>query len=196
MPEQDLDYVEQMYRSADDPWRISTGRYEERKREILLACLPERRYQRIFEPGCAAGELTAQLIRRGEHVVAADVSERAVKLAQDRVPSADVRCLHTPQAWPEGRFDLIVLSEFGYYLPAEHWRLLIQRTVESLAEPWTVIACHWKHAFDRRLNETDWLHDELAAALPGRTVTRLEDEDFRLDVWSSVTPSLAERDDR
>lgn len=196
MTEQDLDYVEQMYESGDDPWRISTGWYEERKRDLLLAALPQRRYRRGFEPACAAGELTARLAERVDALVAVDVSRRAVELTRDRVPSVEARRMQVPQDWPEGRFDLIVLSEFGYFLPPACWRRLAARVADSLDRDWTVVACHWKHAFPERLSGTDELHETLAAALPGRSVSRLDDEDFRLDVWGAPGRSLAARDDR
>lgn len=196
MTEQDLDYVRQMYESGDDPWRISTGRYERRKRELLLASLPEDRYQRAFEPACASGALTGLLQPRCDILLAADVAERAVELTRLRVPDAEVVQLQVPQDWPGGQFDLIVLSEFGYYLPTADWAQLVTRVAESLAQSWTVVACHWRHPFAERLISTDELHAELAAALPGRLVTTIEDEDFRLEVWANSGSSLAERDDR
>ena len=196
MTEQDLDYVEQMYAASDDPWRIETGFYEARRLEILLACLPQSRFRRGFEPACASGRLTERLASRCDELLAADVSAQAVALTRTRVPNASVQQLQLPQDWPSGRFDLVVLSEFGYYLPRSEWLTVLERTRASLAPDWTVLACHWKHPFPKRLTETEWLHEQVAVELPGRLVLRLDDEDFRLDIFSSAPTTVAQRDDR
>ena len=59
-------YVEPLYRQDADPWRVRQRWYEERKRALLLASLPQRRYRHAYEPGCGNGELTAELARRCE----------------------------------------------------------------------------------------------------------------------------------
>lgn len=194
--EQDLAYVETMYASGDDPWRIDTGFYEQRRIELIRAGLPRPRFTRAFEPACASGRLTERLVDRCQELIAADISPRAVELTRSRVPAADVRQLGIPADWPDGRFDLIVLSEFGYYLPPADWKRVVERTRQSLADDWVVLACHWKHPFAERLNPTDWLHAHLAAALPGRRISHLDDEDFALDIWSSAPDSVAHRDNR
>ena len=69
-------YFDEMYATADDPWRLSTRWYDQRKYAITLALLPNRRYRHAFEPGCSIGTLTALLLLRCDHVTAVDVAMR------------------------------------------------------------------------------------------------------------------------
>ena len=55
---------ERVYRDDPDPWRFATSAYEQRRYDITIACLPEARYRRAFEPACAIGELTRRLAVR------------------------------------------------------------------------------------------------------------------------------------
>jgi hypothetical protein len=192
-------YLAGMYATGEDPWRISDGFYEHRKRQIVLSCLPEPNYAEAFEPGCANGELSVLLAGRCRRLLSVDIAEPAVQRAAVRLagwPRARVRRMAVPGEWPGQRFDLVVLSEFGYYLSWPDWQAVVARTAESLTENWTVLACHWRPDFPQRLVATDALHDELASRLPGRQVLRLEDEDFRLDVFSSHSESVAGREGR
>lgn len=192
-------YVAQMYASEVDPWRISEGFYEHRKRQIVLDCLPEPRYRHAFEPACANGELSVLLAERCDRLLACDIAEPAVRRTAERLadrPGARAAQLAVPAQWPDERFDLVLLSEFGYYLSWPDWQAVVARTAASLTGNWTVLACHWRPDFPERLVGTDALHDELATRLPGRQVLRLEDEDFRLDVFSGRPDSVAARDGR
>jgi len=54
-------YFVRMYATDPDPWGFDSSWYEQRKYALTLAALPERRYERAVEPGCANGALTALL---------------------------------------------------------------------------------------------------------------------------------------
>ena len=71
-------YFDAMYGASDDPYAVRTRWYEERKRAVLMASLPRRRYLNAFEPGCGAAELTLQLAERCDSLLASDFSEAAV----------------------------------------------------------------------------------------------------------------------
>ena len=77
-------YFDELYRHSDDPWKLREGWYESRKRSLTLALLPRPRYRNAFEPGCANGELTLELAKRCDMLLAADLHERAVELARER----------------------------------------------------------------------------------------------------------------
>ncbi len=138
--------LDRLHTEQPDPWGAETRWYEERKRSLLLAALPRRRFTRALEVGCSTGVLAMALSGRVDFLVAVDSSAAAVSTARDRLPaSVDVRLLAVPQSWPEGRFDLVVVSEVGYFLsPAELDDLV--RRVASCLEPAGVVAlCHWRH---------------------------------------------------
>lgn len=199
----DLQYLQTLYDSGDDPWQISVGFYEHRKRCLLLESLTQQRYARAFEPGCASGELTAALAQRCDSVLAADANADAVRITADRlagVPSVQVRQLIVPAQWPtETEFDLIVLSEIGYFMALQAWRELAAVATETLAATGTIVACHWRHAFAERRSQTPDLHDVLArscAQAEVRHCLQLQDEDFLLDVWTRSAMSPARREQR
>lgn len=205
------EYVHAMYAASDDPWQIGTGFYERRKREIVLACLPQQRFRSAFEPGCGTGELTLPLAERCDRVLAADMVPRAVQLARQRFGSScessvqaggsydkageggvEIRQLGLPD-WPsDRRFDLVVLSELGYFISPSDWQNAIGRMAETLLEPWTVVACHWTRPFAERLQSTDDIHAVIGERLPGSRLLLLRDADFRLEVWSSLRSVWAE----
>jgi len=99
-----LQYFDGLYAQSDDPWLLRERWYERRKRALTLAMLPDERYVRAFEPGCANGELTAALAPRCGALLAADLSEEAVALARRRV--AHLSHVHVerravPDDWPD-----------------------------------------------------------------------------------------------
>lgn len=186
----ELDYFDRMYTGGDDPWRIEQSWYEDRKRAVLLGCLPRSTFRNAFEPGCAGGRLTVELAPRCERLLAVDAHPRAVELTRSRVaaqPNVDVGRLVVPDEWPAGKtFDLVVLSEFGYFMEPPSWRELAERLAPSLAGDGTVVACHWRHPFAERRAESIDLHEVLHAALNPSRRTHLVDADFVLDVWSAT----------
>src|SRR5258708_36718270 len=145
-------YFDELYKSSDDPWPLREGWYERRKRVLRLALRPSPRYRFAFEPGCANGELTAELATRCDVLPAADLHETAVRLARERVagmPQVRVEQRTVPGEWPTGAgpFDLIVISELAYYLGAADLEMLAARIAASLTPDGTLLACHWRRPF-------------------------------------------------
>lgn len=189
-PATDPRYFEALYAAADDPWGLEDRFYERRKRAMILASLPRERFGRVFEPGCAIGLLTAQVAERADEVVAWDVVPAAARQAAGRVALAGNVIVETrgiPSDWPDGAFDLIVLSEVGYYSP--DLVVLKSRIDGSLASDGVVLACHWRHPAPDHPQTADAVHAAIGAGLH-RVVEHVED-DFLLDVWSRSPISVA-----
>ncbi|MEU0135726.1 class I SAM-dependent methyltransferase [Streptomyces sp. NPDC006296] len=141
-------YFEDMYRTVSDPWHLTERWYERRKYDLTLAALPRPRYRRAFEPACSVGELTSRLAERCDSVVACDRVRSATDTAAHRnraQPHVEIRHLTLPGQWPEGTFDLIVLSELLYYFDHAELTDLLNRAVSALEEDGTLIAVHWNH---------------------------------------------------
>jgi SAM-dependent methyltransferase len=185
-------HFDHIYADTDDPWEFSTRFYEQRKRDLLGAALPAARFSRVFEPGCSTGLLTEALARRCDQVVACDAAARPVALARQRTADLDnvtVTKMAVPAEWPDGTFDLIVLSEIGYY--CDDLERLARAARDSLAADGVVVACHWRHrAVDHR-HPAGAVHDALGVGLH-RIVQHTED-DFLLDVCSTNAQSVAQR---
>ena len=141
-------YFDAMFGQSDDPWKFQTRWYERRKRALTLACLSRERYASGFEPCCANGELSAELATRCDRLLVSDGVDKAVELARQRLQAhanVAVRKAWLPQEWPAEKFDLIVLSEFLFYLQPEVLQDIALRAQASLLPGGVILACHWRH---------------------------------------------------
>lgn len=175
-------YFEELYRTDPDPWGLDAAPYEHRKRALTLASLPSPRYRRVFEPACARGRITELLVDRCREVVAMDPVQSALDVLDGR-RLAHVTTVRgaVPHDWPEGSFDLVVLSELLYFLTPEERAACARRTVESLRPGGHVLAVHWRHDFAEAASRPEDAHLDLHATDLRTLVSHLED-DFRLDV--------------
>jgi SAM-dependent methyltransferase len=130
--------------------------------------------------GCSIGVLTAELASRCGHLRALDASSAALELARPRVPGP-VELIHgsVPGDWPHGRYDLVVLSEVGYYLDHADLDRLLDLIDRDLAPDGVVVACHWRHPVADYPLSGDEVHRALER---WPRLSRVEEEDFLLDV--------------
>lgn len=193
----DARYFADLFAASDDPWAFRTRWYEKRKRELVMASLPRQFYERIFEPACANGELSAALAERCTELVCHDLDGTAVALARQRLGglrNVQVGQGRLPGDWPGGSFDLIVLGEIGYYLDPEQWLQVIEQAVASLGEDGGLLACHWLHPIDGCPQNGRQVHALLEERLPLYRVLRHEEADFLLEYWS-CQPSVIDLDE-
>jgi hypothetical protein len=109
--------------------------------------------------------------------------------------NVDVRRLRVPEEWPDGHFDLVVLSEVGYYLSSGDLHRLVERTAASLEPGGAVLACHWRHHVADYPTTGDAVHRVIDGHPALVTAVRHEEEDFLLDVWTrGAVPSVARRE--
>lgn len=179
---------ESMYDSGADPWRFDGSWYEERKRALVMAALPERDLGVVLEIGPATGLLTLALAPRAEQVVAVDISRRALDHLAARLSAAGLRgrveLLHgaVPDSWPQVRLDTVIASEVGYFMTARDWRRTIERTTDSLAPTGALVLVNWRHPV-RGWSLDGEVVDRIAAQESGlETTTLLTDADFVLRV--------------
>ena len=191
-------YFADMYARAEDPWGFRSRWYEQRKRDVTLAALTRPRYRRAFEPGCSIGVLTAALADRCDEVVAADVDECAVTIARSELARhghVRIERLSVPFGWPDGMFDLVVISEVAYYLAPAELEQLLDRAVGSLAPRGTLLACHWRHPVAEYPATGDDVHHRLLARPELSEAVSHVEEDFRLDLLTlGSAPSPARRE--
>ncbi len=139
-------YFDEMYARDSDPWRFAQSAYERDKYQATLRALPRPRYGSALEVGCSIGVLTRQLAPRCASLLSLDVAEAALEQARVRcADQAHVRFEHrrVPGAWPDGRFDLILLSEVVYYLDRDDVRALARRVHAAAAPGADVVLVHW-----------------------------------------------------
>ena len=182
---------ESLYRQSPDPWQVRTSWYEQRKRALLIACLPQPRYGRILELGCGNGEMTRLLAPRCDTLVATDGSATAVSLCdqivrQDGHGNVRARVARLPDEWPIDKgetCDLIVVSELAYYFAEPDLARLLQCCLTALAPGGEWVMCDYTQDLDGRPQPTPALHARVDG-LPGMTkVIGHQDERFLLDIW-------------
>ncbi|MFD1715764.1 PIG-L family deacetylase [Amnibacterium flavum] len=189
------EFFDEFYTQGDDPWGFETRWYEERKRAILLASLPRQRFASALELGSSNGVLTADLAGRVDALLATDIVEAPLEVARRRLadsPHVRFERRTLPAEWPDGRFDLIVMSEMGYYLDARSLHRLIRLCRQSLTADGVLVACHWRHPVAEYPLSGDAVH----AALEGSGIPIIANHleaDFRLEVRSSDGASVAQR---
>lgn len=185
-----LEYFDDLYAQHADPWGLDARFYEQRKRASVLAALTRPRFRRAFEPGCATGLLTADLARRCDQIVAWDAVPAAAEQAAARLGDQDgvtVAPGAIPDEWPDGLFDLVIISEVGYY--CADLAALTARIDESLAPDGVLVGCHWRHAASMHIHTAGDVHAALGASLH-LVVSHVED-DFLLQVWTRSGESVA-----
>lgn len=190
-------YFDGLFADSDDPWGFRTRWYEARKRALTLASLPAARYESAFEPGCANGELSFELAARCDKLLVSDGAPAAVATARERLaPLQHVQVLQAwlPQQWPQGAFDLVVVSELAYYLDAATFEAFVARMRASLQPGGTVLACHWRRPIAGCMFDGDTVHRAMHAALGLPRLGTTIDADFRLDVWQDDARSIAQRE--
>jgi LmbE family N-acetylglucosaminyl deacetylase/SAM-dependent methyltransferase len=173
-----------VHSKSEDPWAYITSWYERRKRALTLAALPREKYRSGLEIGCSIGTLTAELATRCTSLLAVDASSTALELAARRLapfPGVSTRRLTLPADWPGGSYDLVVVSEVGYYLSPAEFELLLQRIQESIAPGGTLLLCHWRHPVSGWELDGDSVHALARNRLRWPTASLYRERDFVLE---------------
>jgi protein-L-isoaspartate O-methyltransferase len=165
--------------------RVSS--YERDRNQAAIESLGSTAYESGFEPGCALGELTAQLARICDRLLATDVAASAVQLARRRCAAfknVAIQCTDVSAYQPPGPFDLIVFNEIGCsYRPAELIRISIALAA-TLASGGELMAVH---GLDRHhALHGDAVHSLLGRHLPLEWAAGMRHGGFRIDHWVRV----------
>lgn len=179
------DWFAQLYRADPDPWRFASSEYEDRKFALTLASLPRRQYRSGFEPGCSFGVLTARLAMRCGRLLAADVVPEVVDRARSALadwPHVEVELRAIPEQWPQGPFDLVVLSELGYYFTAPELDGIVDRATDTLDAGGDLVAAHWRGSTDYPLT-AEQVHARVDRQPGLEVLVRHEEPEFLLGVW-------------
>ena len=183
------EYFDHVYQANRDPWNFETSPYERAKYAATLAALSRPHYAEAFEIGCSLGVLTAQLAPRCGHLLAVDVSEAALAQARARcaaLAQVEVRRLRVPEEFPAQQFDLILLSEVGYYWSPADLARAADRLIAALNPGGQLLLVHWTPPVHDYPLTGDDVHqfflDKTRTDGPLRHLTAQRHENYRLDL--------------
>ncbi len=181
-------YFEDVYRANADPWGFATSPYEAAKYEATLAALPRDRYANAFEIGCSIGVLTERLAPCCDRLLAVDVIPAVLAQARERCalfPQVRFTAMSVPAAFPNERFDLIVLSEVGYYWSAADLDTAKTRIEHALLPGGHLVLVHWTPFVHDYPLTGDQVHEAFLKPDAGSPLIPLHGgraERYRLDV--------------
>ncbi len=181
------DYFDGVYAHADDPWSFETSAYEHAKYDDTLAALPRATYSHALEVGCSIGVLTARLAARCESLLSLDVAERALEQARARcadLPHVTFERRNLPGEFPDAAFDLILLSEVGYYWSTTDLRRTLNLCRNALTPDGHLLLVHWTPYVDDYPLTGDAVHQAALAHEGFRHLHGHRMETYRLDVFA------------
>ncbi len=158
----DAAYFERIYGEARDPWSFASSAYEAEKYATSLGVLDRGAYGQALEIGCSIGVFTAQVARRCESLLAVDISELALERARERnatTPRVRFERRRLPAEFPAGNFDLIVLSEVGYYWNDRDAAAARASIAAALIPGASLLLVHFLPKVDEYLRDGDDVHE-------------------------------------
>jgi SAM-dependent methyltransferase len=183
-------YFDAKYQEDIDPWQFRTSAYERAKFQATLETFTRPRYQSGLEVGCAIGVLSALIAPRCEYLVAVDGSSTAIdEASRQRLPNVRFRKAFLPDEFPDGSFDLVVLSEVLYYFSEQDLRALAEKCLASLQPTAEMILCHWLGETDYPLTgrqASELFAQAVATRRPGRAI--LHEGIYRLERLTFSAP--------
>jgi predicted TPR repeat methyltransferase len=186
------EFFERKYRADADPWDFATSPYEQQRYETILRAIDHRRYRRALEPGCSVGVLTSRLASFCDEVEAFDIAPSAAAAAREQcrgLTNVHLSCAGLSEDRIDGQFDLIVLSEIGYYFEVAELRRIASILASRLLPSGVIVAAHWLGTSSDHVLTGDAVHDELRSIFEqAGVVLELAERysAFRMDRWKKV----------
>ncbi len=177
-----------------DPWDFRKSRYEAAKYAATMQHLPRARYQTALEVGCSIGVFTRMLAERVHDLLAIDIAEAALSMArehcQDR-PHVRFALTNPLRSSPPGSFELIILSEVGYYWEPTEFDRVFRNLIQQLEPAGQIILVHWRASVPDYPQTGDALHEQaevLATQLGLIPRGHWVEEKYRTDLWEKAGP--------
>jgi len=183
------DYFDRLYQSDADPWNFATKDYEHQKYAATLDNLPRERYQNALELGCSIGVLTQMLAARVDSLLAVDAAQIAVDAARARcaaLANVQVKRATLPDEFPDGQFDLILMSEVGYYFALPDLKQLSERVLSGLQSGGDLVLVHYLPDVPDYPLRGDDVHDFFLDLAGLNHLSGLRAERYRLDCFRRV----------
>jgi SAM-dependent methyltransferase len=182
-------YFEALYQAQPDPWGYETSPYEQQKYEATIAVLPRCYYDSALEIGGSIGVLTARLAPYCGSLLSIDSSATAQARARQRcchLPQVRFQTIQVPAQFPAAQFDLIVVSEVGYYLCETDLKQLCEQVIGALRPQGHLLLVHWLNQAADFRQTGDQVHDYFLAQPALRSQLSNCNQTYRIDVLERV----------
>ncbi len=184
-------YFDAIYQTDPDPWKFATSEYEAQKYTTTIAALPKDRYRSGLEIGGSIGVLTARLAEYCDALLSIDVSqlaqERAIERCQQH-PHVNFQLMNFPHESPPAKFDLILVSEVGYYWCPADLQTAQQQILELLEPGGNLLLVHWLPRTPDYPLTGDEVHESFLAFAPARLqhCHAHRTPQYRLDLFEKI----------
>ena len=182
------DYFNDVYRNSNDPWNFETSEYELNKYKTTIQALTKGHYQRAFEIGCSIGVLTEMLAPKCNALLSVDAAEAPLVKARARLQGfqhVQIEKMAVPEQFPDEQFDLILMSEVGYYFAMPDLEKLLEKILAHLEKGAQLLLVHWTPEVHDYPLTGDQVHELfIAASGPGKALKLVHSqrqENYRLD---------------
>lgn len=187
------DYFNEFYSTNSDPWNFESSPYELSKYKATLAALPHEVYQNVFEIGCSIGVLTEMLAPKCKKLLAAEPADVPLEKAKQRLknyPWVSLQKMFVPQDFPNDQFDLILLSEVGYFLSLGDLEKLARLMIDHLQPNGQLLLVHWTPVVPDFPQTGDQVHDYFMDLTRQKKhlkhLLHKREEKFRLDLFEKI----------
>lgn len=182
-------YFERIYGRNRDPWGFESSEYESDKYAVTLAALPHEKYSRGLEIGCSIGVLTKLLAGRCDALLSVDLSDKALAMARARcaeVEQVSFARMQVPHEMPDGQFDLIMVSEVGYYLSPSDLAEAANKLADRHQPGGHLILVHLTEKVPDYPLTGDEVHEYWLARKEWKQLGSERHERFRIDIMERV----------
>lgn len=188
-------YFNDVYSHNDDPWNFETSEYERNKYQATVQALPRASYQHGFEIGCSIGVLTELLAKKCQSLLSIDTAEKPLVRARQRLaekPHVTLQKMEVPDQFPEQKFDLVVMSEVGYYLAMADLTRLAQKIIGHLDNGGHLLLVHWTPFVHDYPLTGDQVHEAFlqlsGEGQPFKHLNGFRHDTYRLDLFQKQAP--------
>lgn len=177
--------LHEIYQHGDGPWAFRSSDYEQAKFRATADALAESRYRSALEVGCGNGELARRIAPRCDANTGVDAVATALEAARRVVPLGNFVQAYLPCPLPDGRHDLIVLSEILYFLDTPGLASLAFQIADRWPEA-EVLSVNWLGPTGNPVEGLEALEDFASAMAPTFQCLAVAATDkFRIDRFAA-----------